>query len=93
MSYYISPQFLNKLAVHITKNYLDLPQVKLPLILGIHGRKGEGKTFQCELVFERMGVEVVYISGGELESPDAGDPARLVRMRYREAAELVRVRG
>ncbi|MEL7071330.1 MAG: ribulose bisphosphate carboxylase small subunit [Cyanobacteria bacterium J06581_3] len=93
MSYYISPRFLNKLAVHITKNYLDLPQVKLPLILGIHGRKGEGKTFQCELVFERMGVEVVYISGGELESPDAGDPARLVRMRYREAAELVRVRG
>ena len=93
MSYYISPRFLNKLAVHITKNYLDLPQVKMPLILGIHGRKGEGKTFQCELVFERMGVEVVYISGGELESPDAGDPARLVRMRYREAAELVRVRG
>ncbi|MEO0647600.1 MAG: AAA family ATPase [Cyanobacteria bacterium J06650_10] len=93
MSYYISPRFLNKLSVHITKNYLDLPQVKLPLILGIHGRKGEGKTFQCELVFERMGVEVVYISGGELESPNAGDPARLVRMRYREAAELVRVRG
>ena len=93
MSYYISPRFLNKLAVHITKNYLDLPQVKIPLILGIHGRKGEGYTFQCELVFERLGVEVVYISGGELESPDAGDPARLVRMRYREAAELVRVRG
>jgi len=35
----------------------------------------------------------VHISGGELESPDAGDPARLIRLRYREAAELVRVRG
>ena len=93
MTYYISPRFLDKLAVHITKNYLDLPRVKVPLILGVHGRKGEGKTFQCELVFERMGVEVVYISGGELESPDAGDPARLIRLRYREAAELVRVRG
>lgn len=93
MAYYLSPRFLDRLAVHITKNYLDLPQVKLPLILGIHGRKGEGKTFQCELVFERMGVEVVHISGGELESPDAGDPARLIRLRYREAAELVRVRG
>ena len=66
MTYYIAPTFLNKLAVHITKNYLDLPQVKIPLLLGIHGRKGEGKTFQCELVFEQMGVEVVYISGGEL---------------------------
>ncbi|MBD2105517.1 ribulose bisphosphate carboxylase small subunit [Nodosilinea sp. FACHB-13] len=93
MSYYLSPRFLEKLAVHITKNYLKLPQVKIPLLLGVHGRKGEGKTFQCELVYERMGIEVVHISGGELESPDAGDPARLIRLRYREAAELVRVRG
>ena len=65
----------------------------MPLILGVHGRKGEGKTFQCELVYERMGVNVVHVSGGELESPDAGDPARLIRLRYREAAELVKIRG
>jgi ribulose bisphosphate carboxylase small subunit len=93
MAYYIAPRFLEKLAVHITKNFLPLPDVRIPLILGIHGRKGEGKTFQCELVYERMGIEVVHISGGELESPDAGDPARLIRLRYREAAELVRGRG
>lgn len=93
MAYYIAPRFLDKLAIHITKNYLTLPDVRVPLILGVHGRKGEGKTFQCELVFGRMGVEVVAISGGELESPDAGDPARLIRLRYREAAELVKVRG
>ncbi|MGF1512166.1 MAG: ribulose bisphosphate carboxylase small subunit [Elainellaceae cyanobacterium] len=93
MDYYLSPRFRDKLAIHVTKNYLDLPGVRVPLILGVHGRKGEGKTFQCELTFERMGIEVVHISGGELESPDAGDPARLLRLRYREAAELVRVRG
>jgi ribulose bisphosphate carboxylase small subunit len=93
MSYYIAPRFLHKLAVHITKNYLDLPGVRVPLILGIHGRKGEGKSFQCELVFDRMGVEAVRMSAGELESPDAGDPSRLIRLRYREAAELIRVRG
>lgn len=93
MSYYISPRFLDKLSVHITKNYLELPGVRVPLILGIHGRKGEGKSFQCELVFERMGVEAVHMSAGELESPDAGDPARLIRLRYREAAELIKVRG
>jgi hypothetical protein len=92
-NYYIAPAFLDKLAVHITKNFLDLPQVKIPLILGIHGRKGEGKTFQCELVYDRMKIEVVHISAGELESPDAGDPSRLIRLRYREAADLVKVRG
>ncbi|MCL1471476.1 ribulose bisphosphate carboxylase small subunit [Argonema antarcticum] len=93
MSYYISSRFLDKLAVHITKNFLDIPGVRVPLILGVHGRKGEGKSFQCELVFEKMGIEAVHISGGELESPDAGDPARLLRLRYREAADLIKVRG
>jgi SpoVK/Ycf46/Vps4 family AAA+-type ATPase len=93
MEYYIAPSFLDKLSVHITKNYLDLPGVKVPLILGVHGRKGEGKTFQCELVYQRMGIEAVHISAGELESPDAGDSSRLIRLRYREAAEVVKVRG
>jgi ribulose bisphosphate carboxylase small subunit len=93
MGYYIAPRFLDKLAVHITKNFLNIPGIRVPLILGIHGRKGEGKSFQCELVFEKMGIEVTLISGGELESPDAGDPARLIRLRYRETAELIKVRG
>ncbi|MDX2228696.1 MAG: ribulose bisphosphate carboxylase small subunit [Leptolyngbyaceae cyanobacterium bins.349] len=93
MSFYISPRFLDKISVHITKNYLTLPNVKVPLILGVHGRKGEGKSFQCELAFERMGINVVHMSAGELESPDAGDPARLIRLRYREAAEMVKVNG
>ena len=93
MAFYIAPAFLNKLAIHITKNYLNLPNVKVPLLLGIHGRKGEGKSFQCDLVFEKMGIQVVQMSAGELESPDAGDPARSIRVRYREAGELVKVRG
>jgi len=93
MSYYISPTFLDKVAVHITKNFLKIPGIRVPLILGIHGRKGEGKTFQCDLVFAKLGFEPVVISGGELESPDAGDPSRLLRLRYREAAEQIRVRG
>lgn len=93
MSYYISPHFLDKLAVHITKNFLNIPGLRVPLMLGIHGRKGEGKSFQCELVYQRMGIETIHMSGGELESPDAGDPARLIRLRYREAGELSRVRG
>jgi len=93
MHYNVSPRFLDKLAVHLSKIFLNLPGVRVPLILGIHGRKGEGKTFQCQLVFEKMGFEPVSISGGELESPDAGDPSRLIRLRYREASEQIKVRG
>lgn len=65
----------------------------MPLVLGIHGHKGEGKSFQCELVFDLMKVEAVHMSAGELESPDAGDPARLIRLRYREAADIIRKHG
>ena len=93
MSYFVSPRFTEKVAVHVVKNFLNLPRVPVPLILGIHGKKGEGKTFQCNLVFEQMGIDAVHISGGELESPDAGDPARLLRLRYREASDMVKVRG
>ena len=48
--FYIAPAFMDKIVVHITKNFLNLPNIKVPLILGIWGGKGQGKSFQCELV-------------------------------------------
>lgn len=39
---------------------------------GIWGGKGQGKTFQTELIFRAMGVEPVIMSAGELESEKAG---------------------
>ena len=32
--YYISPGFLDKISIHVAKNFLDLPKIKVPLILG-----------------------------------------------------------
>ena len=32
--FYISPAFLDKLSIHIAKNFLELPKIKVPLILG-----------------------------------------------------------
>ena len=87
--YYICPAFLDKLTVHIVKNFLDLPKIKIPLILGIWGGKGQGKSFQCELAYKRMGIDPIMMSAGELESGNAGEPAKLVRQRYREAADII----
>lgn len=42
---------------------------------GIWGGKGQGKTFQTELIFRAMGVEPVIMSAGELESEKAGEEA------------------
>ncbi|CAO2173064.1 unnamed protein product [Urochloa humidicola] len=88
--YYIAPAFMDKLVVHIAKNFMDLPNIKVPLILGIWGGKGQGKSFQCELVFAKMGINPIVMSAGELESGNAGEPAKLIRQRYREAADIIR---
>lgn len=39
------------------------------------------------------GVEAVVMSAGELESEIAGKPGRLIRERYRKAADKGKVRG
>ncbi|KAJ4835284.1 AFG3 protein [Turnera subulata] len=88
--FYIAPAFMDKLVVHITKNFLNLPNIKVPLILGIWGGKGQGKSFQCELVFAKMGINPIMMSAGELESGNAGEPAKLIRQRYREAADIIK---
>ncbi|CAN6835527.1 unnamed protein product [Brassica oleracea] len=87
---YIAPAFMDKLVVHITKNFLTLPNIKVPLILGVWGGKGQGKSFQCELVMAKMGINPIMMSAGELESGNAGEPAKLIRQRYREAADLIK---
>ena len=88
--FYIAPAFMDKLVVHITKNYMTLPNIKVPLILGVWGGKGQGKSFQCELVFAKMGINPIMMSAGELESGNAGEPAKLIRQRYREAADIIK---
>ncbi|KAL8171569.1 hypothetical protein V2J09_023373 [Rumex salicifolius] len=86
---YIAPAFMDKLVVHISKNFMNLPNIKVPLILGVWGGKGQGKSFQCELVFAKMGISPIMMSAGELESGNAGEPAKLIRQRYREAADII----
>merc|ERR1711885_1941 len=87
---YISPSFLDKTAVHVAKNFMDLPKIKVPLILGVWGGKGQGKTFQSNLIFAKLGISPIVMSAGELESGNAGEPAKLVRQRYREASDIVK---
>ncbi|KAL6907991.1 hypothetical protein ACP4OV_002161 [Aristida adscensionis] len=87
---YIAPAFMDKLVLHIAKNFMPLPNIKVPLILGIWGGKGQGKSFQCELVFAKLGINPIVMSAGELESGSAGEPAKLIRQRYREAADIIR---
>lgn len=88
--FYISPAFLDKMSIHVAKNFMDLPKIKVPLILGIWGGKGQGKTFQCNLAYKKLGISPIVMSAGELESGNAGEPAKLIRQRYREASDIIK---
>jgi len=88
--YYISKSYMDKITVHVAKNFMDLPKIKVPLILGIWGGKGQGKTFQSTLIFKRLGIAPIIMSAGELESGNAGEPAKLIRQRYREASDIIK---
>lgn len=45
---------------------------------------------QCTLAYKKLGINPIVMSAGELESGNAGEPAKLVRQRYREASDIIR---
>ena len=48
--------------------FLFAAQLQIPLILGVWGGKGQGKSFMVELCFKKLGVEAIIMSAGELEN-------------------------
>jgi hypothetical protein len=41
-------------------------------VAAVWGGKGQGKTFQTELIFKALGIEPIIMSAGEMESEWAG---------------------
>ena len=58
---------------------------QVPLVMGLWGPKGAGKTFSLELALRRVGAAPVCLSAGELEDEWAGEPGRRLRERYAHA--------
>jgi len=88
---YIPLRFEKVVTLHLLKNKLLNRHSTLqpPLILGIDGLPGTGKTFLCQKVIEKLGYKEILISGGELESKNAGEPAELIRERYLQANRIL----
>ncbi len=88
---YIPSRFEKVVTLHLLKNKLLDGHSTLhpPLILGIDGLPGTGKTFLCQKVIEKLGYKEILISGGELESKNAGEPAELIRERYLQANRIL----
>lgn len=85
----IPARFRREVALHVIRNFLPQDGMQVPLLLGIHGPSGEGKTFQCERVLAEMSAKPFLIWGGQLESHKAGEPAELVRTTYLDAGRSI----
>lgn len=82
----IPPRFRFEVELHLVRNLDQSGSASGSLILGIHGPPGEGKTYQTEYVLRQANVEMILISGGQLESGTAGEPSAILRTAYREAS-------
>lgn len=85
---FVPERFRRVVGLHIVKNLLPY-HLNAPLILGIHGPSGFGKTFQCNAVLNEMNVKPFLISGGQMESHQAGEPAKLIRTTYIQASHAL----
>lgn len=87
----IPSRFYKEIIVHVVSNLIADVQPEnsayknISLLLGVHGKSGQGKTFQIEKSLEKTGFEVFRISGSQLESERAGEPAQLIKQKYIEA--------
>ena len=99
-SLHVPERLLSRLAVHVARCYLGGGGRQAgggggqsPLILGVWGPKGGGKTFSVEVAMKKMGVRVVALSAGELEDGRAGEVSLRIRQRYALCKSIVEAEG
>jgi hypothetical protein len=84
---YIPPRFADALDQHLVFNFNGFDE--WPLVLGVFGRPGDGKSFQIRTHLARRGVTPVSINAADLESDRAGTPGKLVLDTYVDAGHRI----
>jgi len=77
-------RFFKQVHLHLVSCYAEVPQ--WPVILGIFGRTGDGKSAQLVAALERCEVEVVRLNAADLESGIAGEPGKHLARTYAAAS-------
>lgn len=88
---YISNKIEKKIFSHVNKVY-EL-SVKTPIMLGIFGTPGEGKTFQCEKIIEKYDWGIVKLASNVFESKDAGEPMKIIDQIYNNTLNKFKTTG
>lgn len=83
---YIPKEFRNKVLKHMILNYSkNLNSFSPPLLLGIQGPKGEGKSFMIMKVCEYYAIRYIPISGAEMCGNLEGDSIKKLMYEYETA--------
>ncbi|MET7399093.1 AAA family ATPase [Dactylosporangium sp. NPDC005572] len=80
----VPQRFLSEISRHLTLSFTDIADH--PLILGIFGPPGEGKTFQLRAALAALRVHSTTINAADLESDRAGQPGKMLLEHYVVAA-------
>ena len=88
---YVPTRFSRRILDHVVLNLVDMPNH--PLILGIFGVPGDGKSFQLRNVLEKAEVSITTISAANLESDRAGQPGKDIQASYLRASRRIEAGG
>jgi hypothetical protein len=80
-------RFFRQVHLHLVSCYAEIPQ--WPVILGIFGRSGDGKSAQLVASLERCDVELVRLNAADLESGLAGEPGKHLSRTYATASKAI----
>lgn len=80
-------RFFREVHLHLVSCYGDAP--RWPIILGIFGRAGDGKSIQLSASLEQCKVEIVRLNAADLESGLAGEPGKHIARTYATASMAV----
>ncbi|MGH3931050.1 MAG: AAA family ATPase, partial [Pseudonocardiaceae bacterium] len=80
-------RFYREIHCHLVTNFLGLPS--RPIVLGISGRPGDGKSSQLVAALQRENVKFTRIHAADLESGLAGEPGKLIARMYLDASQAI----
>ena len=85
-NFFVADLFQREVILHIVKN--NIRCLRPPIMLGIQGPRGEGKTEMLKEVCEQMGVWVVDLPGSALGGETEGRPVKILIEAYNAASIL-----
>jgi hypothetical protein len=80
-------RFFKQIELHLVSCYREVPQ--WPVILGIFGRSGDGKSAQLVASLQRCEVEIIRLNAADLESGLAGEPGKHLARTYATASMAI----